>query len=188
MTIRSKKSRETCLEDLVFFVRTGDGLIQAQIDFVGRIDLAVLDLRHDRAEGLEVVDQGLVDEDVPVRQEQDALDLARLPQAPDDLEGRVGLAGAGCHDQQYAFLAAGDGLDGAVDRLDLIVARLLAAKRPGGKAARPAFLLRLRCRDTSCSAATVFGERGRLRGEIRFRCLRRRRALCCGRQRRRRWN
>ncbi len=50
-----------------------------------------------------------------------------LPQAPDDLEGGVGLAGAGGHDQQDAPLPAGDGLDGAVDGVDLVVARRAAA-------------------------------------------------------------
>ena len=51
----------------------------------------------------------------------------RLPQPPDDLEGGVGLARAGRHDQQNAVPALGDGLDRRVDRVDLIVARLLAA-------------------------------------------------------------
>ena len=50
-----------------------------------------------------------------------------LPQPPDDLEGGVGLAGAGRHDQQDAVLALGDGLDGRVDGVDLVVARRLAA-------------------------------------------------------------
>ena len=114
------------LEDLVFFVGAGDGLIQAQIDFVGRIDLAVLDLGHDRAKRLEVIDQGLIDQDVPVDQEQDSLDDSCLPQPPDDLEGGVGLAGARRHDEQHALLASGHGFDRAVDGLDLIVARLFA--------------------------------------------------------------
>jgi hypothetical protein len=72
-------------------------------------------------EGLEVVGPGLVDEDVAVGQEQDALLELSLPQPPDDLEGGVGLAGAGGHDQQDAILATGDGLDGAIDRGDLVV-------------------------------------------------------------------
>ena len=50
-----------------------------------------------------------------------------LPQPPDDLEGGVGLAGAGGHDEQDAVLALGDGLDGGVDGVDLVVARRLAA-------------------------------------------------------------
>jgi hypothetical protein len=49
-----------------------------------------------------------------------------LPQPPDDLEGGVGLAGAGGHDQQDALLAAGDGFDRAVDGVELVVARRLA--------------------------------------------------------------
>ncbi len=50
-----------------------------------------------------------------------------LPQAPDDLEGGVGLAGAGGHDEQDAVLPLGDGFDGLVDGDALVVARLLAA-------------------------------------------------------------
>ena len=52
---------------------------------------------------------------------------ARLPQPPDDLEGGVGLARTGRHDQQDAFAPLGDGLDGRVDGVDLVVARRLAA-------------------------------------------------------------
>jgi hypothetical protein len=51
----------------------------------------------------------------------------RLPQPPDDLEGGVGLARAGRHDQQNPVLALGDGLDRRVDGIHLIVARGLAA-------------------------------------------------------------
>src|SRR5262249_36485558 len=70
-------------ENLVFFIRTGDGLIQTQIDFVGWINLAVLDLGHDRAEGLEIIDQSLINEDIPISQKEDAFDLSRLQQTPD---------------------------------------------------------------------------------------------------------
>ena len=85
------------------------------------------ELGHRRAERAEVVDHRLVDQHVAVGQEQDALLAARLPQPPDDLEGGVGLAGAGRHDQQDAVLPLGDGLDRGVDGVDLVVARLLAA-------------------------------------------------------------
>ena len=53
--------------------------------------------------------------------------LPGLPQPPDDLKGGVGLAGAGRHDEQDAVLALGDGFDGRVDGVDLVVARRLAA-------------------------------------------------------------
>jgi hypothetical protein len=64
------------------------------------------ELGHGALEGAKVVDHGLVNEDVAVGQEQDALFGAALPQAPDDLEGGVGFAGAGGHDQQHAVLPA----------------------------------------------------------------------------------
>ena len=85
------------------------------------------ELGHGRAERPEVVDHGLVDQDVAVGQEQDAFLAARLPQPPDDLKRRVGLAGAGRHDEEHAVLSLGDGLDGGVDGVDLVVARGLAA-------------------------------------------------------------
>jgi hypothetical protein len=50
-----------------------------------------------------------------------------LPQAPDDLERGVGLAGASGHDQQHALLPLGNGFDGAVDGDALVVARFAAA-------------------------------------------------------------
>jgi hypothetical protein len=42
------------------------------------------------------------------------------------LECGVGLAGASGHDQQHALLALGNGRDGAIDGLQLVVARRLA--------------------------------------------------------------
>ena len=112
--------------DVPFFLGAGDGLVEREVDLVGLVDRAVLDLGHRAGEGLEVVALGLVDEDVAVGEEEDAAVGVRLPEAPDDLEGGVGLAGAGRHDEQDAVLPLGDGLDGAVDRRRLVVARLLA--------------------------------------------------------------
>ena len=79
------------------------------------------------AEGAEVVHHRLIDQDIAVGKEENALLAPGLPQTPDDLEGGVGLAGAGGHDEQDAVLALGDGLDGFVDGDALVVARLLAA-------------------------------------------------------------
>ena len=136
-------------EKLLAFLRAGDGLVEPEIDLVGGVDAALLverrgefdfgavlaldglgagaELGHGRAEGAEVVDHGLVDQDIAVGKEQDALLAAGLPQSPDDLKGGVGLAGACGHDQQDAVLALGDGLDGGVDGVALVVARGLAA-------------------------------------------------------------
>ena len=49
-----------------------------------------------------------------------------LPQPPDDLEGRVRLACAGGHDEQDALFTPRDGVHGAVDGDQLVVARQLA--------------------------------------------------------------
>ena len=101
--------------DVPELLGAGDALVEGEVDLVGLVDLAVADLGHHRAEGLEIVGHGLVDQDVAVGQKEDALLEARLPQPPDDLKGGVGLAGAGRHDEQDAVLPPGDGLDGAVD-------------------------------------------------------------------------
>ena len=50
----------------------------------------------------------------------------RFPQAPDDLEGGEGLAGAGRHDEEDATLSLGNGLDSPVDRIQLVITRQLA--------------------------------------------------------------
>ena len=93
------------LVDVAGLLGAGDGLVEGEVDFVGLVDLSLLDLGHRRAERLEVVGLGLVDEDVAVGEEQDALLDAGLPEPPDDLERGVGLAGAGGHDKQDAVLA-----------------------------------------------------------------------------------
>ena len=72
----------------------------------------------------EVATDGLVDQRGAVGEKQDALFQAALPQAIDDLEGGVGLARAGRHDEQVtiASLVLGDGFNRAVDRGLLVVA------------------------------------------------------------------
>ena len=131
-------SRELAVDPLVFF-RSGDRLVEAEINLVGRIDAAAAtgvalnglgargELGHRSAEGAEVVHHGLVDQHIAVGEEQDALPASRLPQPPDDLEGDVGLARTGGHDQQDTVPPLGDGLDRGADGVDLVVARHLAA-------------------------------------------------------------
>ena len=123
---------------------TGDGLVEAEIDFVGGVDAAArvesegdfgggavgaldgfgvrAELGHGGAEGAEVVDHGLIDEHVTVSKEEDALFAAGLPEPPDDLEGGVSLAGTGGHHEQDAVTAFGDGFDGGIDSLALVIA------------------------------------------------------------------
>ena len=90
------------------------------------VELAVLQPRHLAAERSEVVLSRLRQEHVAIGEEERAFDTTGLPQAPDDLERGVGLAGAGGHHQEHAALIAGDGLDHALDGDALVVARLLA--------------------------------------------------------------
>jgi len=69
----------------------------------------------------------LVHQHVAVSQEQDSFFAPCLPQSPDDLKGGVGFAGSRRHDKQNAVASFGDGFDGGVDGIDLIVARGFAA-------------------------------------------------------------
>ncbi len=56
-------------EYLVCLVLSRNRLIESQVDFIGRVDLPVLHLGHHRSERLEVVDQGLIRQDVAIDQE-----------------------------------------------------------------------------------------------------------------------
>lgn len=91
MTIRSKKSGEELLVDVLRIFAASDRLVERQVDLERLVGLAFANLGHGLAEGLEVVGARLVDEDVAVGEEQDAfLDLG-FPQAIDDLEGGIGF-------------------------------------------------------------------------------------------------
>ena len=114
------------LEDVLRFLGARDRLVQGQVDFERLVDLAVLDPGHSPTEGLEVFVPGLGEKDVAVGEKEDAFLHPCLPQAPNDLERGVGLAGAGGHDQQDAILLMRDGLDHLVDGVQLVVARRLA--------------------------------------------------------------
>ena len=124
-------------ENLLVIFRPGDCLIEAEIDLVCGVD-APLPVAgnglcfcrkpgHNRPEWPKVVDHGLVDQHVAVGQEQNALLAARLPEPPDDLKGSIGLTGSRRHDEKDAVSAVGDGFDGRVDGVNLVVARRLAA-------------------------------------------------------------
>ena len=109
-------------EEVTLFVRAGDRLVQREIDLEALVHLAVRDLGHRPRERLEVVRLGLVDQDVAVGEEENPLLHSGFPEAPDDLEGRHRLAGARRHDEQDSVLLLGDGLDDAIDGVDLVVA------------------------------------------------------------------
>ena len=210
MTIRSKKSGRELPEQLLALLRPGDGLVQARDRSrrtcrcgascrcaVGSstsvpssrsmVFDAGAELRHRRAERPEVVDHRLVDEHVAVGEEQDALLAPGLPQPPDDLERRVGLAGAGRHDQQDAVLALGDGLDRGVDRRCAgSSAAPCRCRRRSSPAGRSASASGVRPFHARYLAHSVAGRRELVEREGRFDLARCRR---CGRERRsrRRW-
>ena len=64
------------LVDVLLFFAAGHRLIEREIDFVRGIHRAVGDLGHRLAERFEVVVLGLVDQDIAVSEEQNALLLA----------------------------------------------------------------------------------------------------------------
>lgn len=59
---------------------------------VRRIYAATGDFGHRLTEGLEIIDAGLIDQNITIRQKQDALPVAGFPQAPDDHKLPVPLA------------------------------------------------------------------------------------------------
>ncbi len=115
------------LVDVAFFLCSGDGLIERQVDLIRLVDLPFANLGHCRFERLEVVHACLVDENVTVSQEENPLLRAGPPKPPDDLKGRVGLSCPRGHDEQDTVLSFRYGLNGPVYRDLLIVAGVLAA-------------------------------------------------------------
>ncbi len=84
-------------------------------------NLPVFDLSHGGAKWLEIIDQGLVYQDVTISQIQNSACCFCFPQSPDNLKSCVGFTRSGCHDQQNTFLAACYGFDCAVDGFDLVI-------------------------------------------------------------------
>src|SRR3546814_5631463 len=94
-------SADVCSSDLVrCYIRSGDSLIEREIDFVGFICLAVGNLRHRAAKRLEVVRLRLVNEDVAVGEEQNPLLCTCLPYPPEHLKRVVGFASPRRHNEQ----------------------------------------------------------------------------------------
>ena len=61
------------LVDIPLFFGAGDSLVESEVDLETFVDGPIRDLRHRRAEGLEIVGLGLVGEDVAIDEEEDAL-------------------------------------------------------------------------------------------------------------------
>src|SRR5262249_18263060 len=98
-----------------------------KVDLERLVYRAVSDLRHDAAEGLEVIRLGLVHQDVAIGKEEDPLLETGLPETPDDLERDESLSRAGRHHQQDAVLPFGDRFNDAVNRFGLVITRRLSA-------------------------------------------------------------
>lgn len=131
--------------ELLPLLGAGQRLIKPEIDLIGRVHPALLvygswqlnlativafdgfrvrgQLGHRRAKRAEVVDHGLIDQHVPVGEEQNALPVPAFPKPPYDLERGVGLARARRHDEQDAVFTLGNRLHGGIGCVDLIVAR-----------------------------------------------------------------
>jgi hypothetical protein len=135
--------------ELLAFLGAGDGLVECEVNFIRGVDAPMLlvyrcgqlnfgaivalnglrggrELRHGGAEGAEVIHHRLIDKDIPVSKEENALSTTCLPKTPDNLESGVGLAGAGGHNEEDPILPLGNGFDGLIDGDTLIITRLLA--------------------------------------------------------------
>ena len=116
-----KEIRGELFVDILLFFVSGNRLVQRQVNLKRLVDLALADLGHRRTERLEVVVFGLINENVAVGQKQDAFLLSRLPQSPDNLEGGVGFASTGGHDQQNTILPFGNGFYCTVNGVGLVI-------------------------------------------------------------------
>ena len=85
------------------------------------------ELGHRRAERPKIIHHRLINQDIAVGEEEDALFASRLPQSPDDLKCSIGLPGARGHHEQNTILSLGDGFDCSIDSVGLVVAGAFAA-------------------------------------------------------------
>ena len=67
--------------DVHLLLGSSHRLVQREVDLVRFVDPPVGDFSHRPAEGLEVVDTGLIDQNVSISKEQDALLDSRIPRA-----------------------------------------------------------------------------------------------------------
>ena len=105
-------------------------LIQGEVDLVGgdggAVVLGVVDLMDNLLQRGEVLGDGLVHQVVAVGEVEDLLLHAAHEEAVDNLEGGVGLAGAGGHDEEDTPLPFRDAVEGAVDGDALVIAGRVA--------------------------------------------------------------
>lgn len=92
----------------------GQRLVEGEVH-LATFECLALDLVRRLAKRRGGVVFSLVYQHIAVGQVKDTFLPLGLPQPPDDLEGDEGLAGAGGHRQQDAFLPAQHGVDGQVD-------------------------------------------------------------------------
>ena len=86
-----------------------------------RVVFSKVDLMDRFLQGCKVLRDGLIHEVISVCKVQNLLLQSRLQQAVHDLKSRVGLACAGCHDQQDAILTLSNGFHSTVNRISLII-------------------------------------------------------------------
>src|SRR5690606_16277591 len=147
------------------FVGGGQGLIDAEVHVPALANVAAGDLVASVAKGREHLGHRVIDQDVAVGQEQDlrapvfaGAVPAAAPQLPAHLKRHAGLAGAGGQRGEYALLPQQDGLDHAVDRDLLVVARHLAGNQVEGFEQVGGG--RIRKRDGGGQSLPEFGGRG----------------------------
>ena len=108
-------------------IAAGELLVEAEVDLVGSQAVAVIagevDLVHHGAERREVLLDGLVHQEVAIRQVEHAVAQAAAQQSPHDLESRVGFARTRGHHQQQATPPGRNGIQRAVDSHALVIAR-----------------------------------------------------------------
>ena len=118
--------RRKQLAEMLLVIIAHQLLVQGKIHLVGGdgafIVLGHIDLVGDLFQRGKILLNGLIHQNVPVGQIEDLALHAALQHPVHDLEGGIGLAGAGGHHQKNPLLPPGNGIHRAVDGDTLVIA------------------------------------------------------------------
>ena len=120
-----KEVRGEQFAEVLLIVVSHQLLVEGEVHLVGGDGAGVIfghvDLVGNLLQRGEVLLDGLVHQDVAVRQIEYLALHAAFQKPVDDLKGGIGLAGSGGHHQQQPLLAPGDGVHRPVDGNPLVV-------------------------------------------------------------------
>ena len=103
-------------------------LIQAEKDFLGCVDILVINLLHCLGKRLKIFTHGLVNQDIAVCQIKNFLESTSFPESINDLEAGIGFACASSHNNQDTLGATHNRFYSTIDSNALIIAWLLSSR------------------------------------------------------------